>query len=66
MEKNIFDMKLNECINLESDGQYQLNCIRVPGGWIYEAFFDKVCNSATISQAFVPIHTSKMKNGIDC
>jgi len=55
MEKNIYEMKLHEVIEILIDeygaGRVSCQVLRVPGGWIYSIYSLKHGNSST---KFIP------------
>ena len=63
METTIYDLKLHESIIINKGENFSINCLRVPGGWIYEySDFQPVENEWFISSTvFIPFHNEFQK-----
>ncbi|WP_167597676.1 hypothetical protein [Leeuwenhoekiella sp. ZYFB001] len=55
MAKNLYDLELHEQTNIFSDKQRAVDCLRVPGGWVYITYtYDPEINEQPVSSVFVP------------
>ncbi len=47
MENNIYDLELNEGLDIVED-QLHITIVRVPGGWIYRTLINNVTNAVFV------------------